>query len=137
MYPSHVGNTYRKYAACMVVGSLIQPSNSHDQRKHLRGECESSPKRQHTVELLIVGSNANNGSQCGLSYANSNNGFSNSNTNIGARLKIYTEKKLETQATIRPGRTVEPDSMEGYPDRAKTRGIGYEGLCSNKVPLCK
>ena len=92
MYPSHVGNTYRKYAACMVVGGLIQPSNSHDQRKHLRGECESSPKRQHTVELLIVGSNANNGSQCGLSYANSNNGFSNSNTNIGARLKIYTGK---------------------------------------------
>lgn len=46
------------------------------------------PKRQHTVELLIVGSNANNGAQCGLSYANSNNGFSNANDNIGARLKF-------------------------------------------------
>ena len=38
------------------------------------------------VELLIVGGNANNRSQCGLSYANSNNGFSDSRTNIGARL---------------------------------------------------
>ena len=38
------------------------------------------------VELLNVGGNANNGTQCGLSYANSNNGFSDSRTNIGARL---------------------------------------------------
>ena len=50
-------------------------------------------KRQHIVELLNVGGNANNGAQCGLSYANSNNGFSNSNTNIGARLNIYIEQK--------------------------------------------
>lgn len=44
--------------------------------------------KAHTVELLNVGGNANNGSHCGLSYTNSNNGFSNSNTNIGARLKF-------------------------------------------------
>ena len=43
------------------------------------------------VELLNVGGNANNGAQCGLAYANSNNAFSNSNTNIGARLKLYTK----------------------------------------------
>ena len=36
---------------------------------------------------------------------------------------------METQATIRSGRTVEPVSMEGsIPDRAKMRGVGYEGL---------
>ena len=129
MYPSHVGNTNMEYAVCKVSGRLIQPSNSRDRQKHLRGGRYRSPKRQHTVELLIVGSNANNGSQCGLSYANSNNGFSNANDNIGARLKIYTEKNMETQATIRSGRTVEPVSMEGsIPDRAKMRGVGYEGL---------
>jgi len=40
------------------------------------------------VELLNVGGNANNGAQCGVSCANSNNAFSNSGTNIGARLKF-------------------------------------------------
>ena len=54
------------------------------------GETRRSPKRQQIVELLNVGGNANNGAQCGLSYANSNNAFSNSNTNIGARLNINT-----------------------------------------------
>lgn len=49
--------------------------------------CNKAEKVQ-TMELLNVGGNANNGSQCGLSYTNSNNGFSNSNTNIGARLKF-------------------------------------------------
>lgn len=38
--------------------------------------------------LLHVGGNANNGSQCGVSYANSNNGFANANANIGARLEF-------------------------------------------------
>jgi len=36
-------------------------------------------------ELLLFGGYANNGSNCGLVYANSNNGWSNSNSNIGAR----------------------------------------------------
>ena len=40
-------------------------------------------------ELLIVGGRANHGSQCGLSYANSNDGFSISWTSIGARLAFY------------------------------------------------
>lgn len=52
------------------------------------------------VELLNVGGNANNGSQCGLSYANSNNAFSDSRTNIGARLRFYfllsNDRALET-----------------------------------------
>lgn len=45
-------------------------------------------KKAQVTELLNVGANANNGSQCGLAYANSNNAFSNSRTNIGARLKF-------------------------------------------------
>lgn len=40
------------------------------------------------VRLLLVGGNANNGSGCGLSASNANNGFSNSNANTGARLKF-------------------------------------------------
>ena len=40
-------------------------------------------------ELLYVGGSANYGSQCGLSYADSNHGFSVSWTNIGARLAFY------------------------------------------------
>ena len=41
------------------------------------------------MELLQVGGNANNGSQCGVAYSNSNNGFSDSGTFIGARLAFY------------------------------------------------
>ena len=40
-------------------------------------------------ELLIVGGIADYGSHCGLSFAYSNNGFSNSWTDIGARLAFY------------------------------------------------
>lgn len=49
--------------------------------------------RAEGMVLLHVGGNANNRSQCGLSYANSNNGFGDSNSNIGARLKFlrYSE----------------------------------------------
>ena len=41
------------------------------------------------MELLNVGGNANNRSQCGLSYASSSDGFSNSGPNFGARLAFY------------------------------------------------
>lgn len=40
-------------------------------------------------ELLSVGGNASNRSQCGLSYASSNDGFSSSWSYIGARLAFY------------------------------------------------
>lgn len=40
-------------------------------------------------ELLLVGGDANNRSQCGLSYADSSSGFSASGTPIGARLAFY------------------------------------------------
>lgn len=35
--------------------------------------------------LLLWGGNANNGSNCGLVYSNSNNAWSNANSNIAAR----------------------------------------------------
>lgn len=35
--------------------------------------------------LCLWGGNANNGSNSGLAYVNSNNDFSNANSNIGAR----------------------------------------------------
>ena len=40
-------------------------------------------------ELLLVGGDAYNGSRCGLSYADSSDGFSNSWSSIGARLAFY------------------------------------------------
>ena len=40
-------------------------------------------------ELLFVGGSANSGSQCGLSFASSINGFSGSWPDIGARLAFY------------------------------------------------
>ena len=36
-------------------------------------------------ELWMFGGNSNNGANCGLAYANSNNAWSNSNSNISAR----------------------------------------------------
>ena len=43
--------------------------------------------------LCLWGGNANNGTNCGLGYSNSNNDFSISNTNYGARLtyKVIVE----------------------------------------------
>ena len=41
------------------------------------------------TKALAVGGNANNGSKCGLSCANSSNGFDNANTNNGARLNFF------------------------------------------------
>ena len=48
------------------------------------------------MRLLYVGSNANNGSLCGLSASNANNPFSNSNANIGARLKFIYKLTSKT-----------------------------------------
>jgi len=40
--------------------------------------------------VLHVGGNWNNGSKAGLFYFNANNSSSNSNSNIGARLLVYS-----------------------------------------------
>lgn len=41
------------------------------------------------TKALVVGGNANNGSKCGVSCANSSNAFGNANTNNGARLNFF------------------------------------------------
>lgn len=144
MYPTHGYNT-TKHAGCEASGSLIQPSNSRCRQKHLPGvQHRCALKRQHTVELLIVGSNANNGSQCGLSYANSNNAFSNSNDNIGARLKIYTIKRkrrcsprygLVTRLSLTRWRDIPTEQrqealgMRGYAP-TKSRCASKQGSCT-------
>ena len=92
------------------------------------------PKRRYTVELLNVGGNANNGANCGVSYANSNNAFSNSNTNIGARLKFYTINKKLTLSFW--GTRLSLLDGGSNPDRANTRGVGYESQ-DNRVPSRK
>ena len=73
------------------------------------------PKRRYIVELLNVGGNANNGANCGLAYSNSNNDFSNSRTNIGARLKLYTinKKNYTVQREIQ-GHAIEPTRRRAY-----------------------
>lgn len=68
-------------------------------------------------ELLLFGGNANNGSNCGLVYANSNNGWSNSNSNIGART-TSVRVRIDSGAHI-SGRGIvyipEPDHREPCP----------------------
>jgi hypothetical protein len=44
-------------------------------------------------KLCHVGGNANNGSNCGSFYVNSNNSFSNSNTNYASRTTIVNRCK--------------------------------------------
>ena len=56
--------------------------------------------RAEGMVLLHVGGNANNRSQCGLSYANSNNGFGASASSIGARLAFFGEPELVSGAEI-------------------------------------
>lgn len=40
---------------------------------------------ERVLKLWLFGGNSNNGANCGLAYANSNNAWSNSNSNISAR----------------------------------------------------
>lgn len=42
-------------------------------------------------EVLLVGGNSNNGANSGPFYANSNNAWSNANSNIGARHTIWKD----------------------------------------------
>ena len=41
------------------------------------------------MELLQVGGNANNGSQCGVAYSSSTSAFDVSGAHIGARLAFF------------------------------------------------
>lgn len=51
-------------------------------------------------KVWIWGGNSNNGSSCGLGCSNSNNAWSNSNSNISAR--ITTFGSATTLSTLRP-----------------------------------
>ena len=48
--------------------------------------CDYFWRNLATGQLCLFGGNANNGSNSGLAYVNSNNAFSNANANYGARL---------------------------------------------------
>ena len=61
------------------------------------------------MRLLHVGSNANNGSLCGLSASNANNPFSNSNANYGARLKFIYKKQAKHPCEPRNWEVVIPN----------------------------
>lgn len=54
-------------------------------------------------ELWLFGGNSNNGANCGLAYANSNNAWSNSNANISARLTIRKRNKIIRVCVLRHG----------------------------------
>ena len=43
------------------------------------------------LKLWLFGGNSNNGSNCGLANANSNNAWTNSNANISARLTMLSK----------------------------------------------
>lgn len=51
-------------------------------------------------ELWFVGGSSNNGANCGLAAANSNNVWSNSNANISARLTIRKRKNKNIRVSV-------------------------------------
>ena len=86
-------------------------------------------KKVDWARLLYVGGNANNGSICGLSASNANNGFSNSNANIGARLKFI----LKTYKAEHPRR---PRNWEAsVPNMRKTASNPRYGERASRVTL--
>lgn len=75
----------------------------------MNGRCSS---------VLYVGGNWSNGANAGLSYWNSNNDLSNSNTNIGSRLAYQpslSERTMplgrthQTNPNLSAGRTIDPN----------------------------
>ena len=54
-------------------------------------------RRMLRAEVVLWGGNANNGAYAGLVYPNSNNAWSNSNSNIGSRhtMKYYSILSLD------------------------------------------
>lgn len=58
--------------------------------KYIKSVCVAKPLNKsygwwRGAKLFLVGGNSNNGANSSLVYVNSNNAFSNSNTNRGAR----------------------------------------------------
>jgi hypothetical protein len=56
------------------------------------------------LKLWLFGGNSNNGANCGLAYANSNNAWSNSNSNISARLTSFIDLNFIRVLVLRHGK---------------------------------
>lgn len=56
------------------------------------------------LKLWLFGGNSNNGSNCGLAYANSNNAWSNSNANYSARLTTLRKNITIRMQVLRHGK---------------------------------
>lgn len=56
------------------------------------------------AKLWLFGGNSNNGSNCGLAYANSNNAWTNANSNISARLTMFGKNKNIRVLLLRHGK---------------------------------
>lgn len=61
------------------------------------------------IKLWLFGGNSNNGANCGLAYANSNNVWSNSNANISARHTLSATNYVRV-SVLRHGKS--PDDLE-------------------------
>ena len=68
--------------------------------------------------LCLWGGNANNGTNCGLGYSNSNNDFSISNTNYGARLTyeviVEVRRSVKETTDLRVPQTLVVHSARKY-----------------------
>jgi len=82
------------------------------------------------VKLWLFGGNSNNGSNCGLAYANSNNVWSNSNANISARLTIVGKKSTIRVSVLRHGNA--PDHCE-----PRQRVRMYSTCSRNNIELAR
>ena len=63
-------------------------------------------------QVVHVGSNANNGTNAGVFYVNSNNSASNVNRNIGSQHAVYSGNRKQTPA--RKGEYVNPIQFGSY-----------------------
>lgn len=61
------------------------------------GKCQGGKRTSAGSGACVVyfGGNANNGANDGVGYANVNNGLTNSNANIGARLATQVLQRME------------------------------------------
>ena len=81
----------QQFANEVLKGKYEYVISTHVDKNHIHNHIIFNVSRKAwTVgrgeqELVLWGGNANNGANCGLAYANSNNDWSNSNANIGSR----------------------------------------------------
>ena len=81
------------------------------------------------LKLWLFGGNSNNGSKCGLAYANSNNVWSNSNSNISARLTYVMQETIRV-SVLRHRKAL------GYSEPLQ-RARMYSTCSRNIIPLAR